>query len=206
MMARWCVSILIFTLTLFGVVSQQQIEVPNQEIVLQFVDVDLTSNAVQNTIEVVKKQLRDVGGSHIQVKALENGKLRISYFSDADISSVKKAFSDDLYSALSYASKSNGNDSSKAPLEHSSIEYDFDIYEIQSSSNTGWDFDGAIVLQLDTKSDRFLEPNLSLSIGFIETISTKNSYKTSYKVCENVSLTFSESLHVIPEVRAGPSF
>ena len=94
MMARWCISVLIFSLTLFGVVSQQQILVPNQEIVLQFEDVDLTSKQAENTVAIVKQQLQDLGAENIQVFSLENGKLKITYFSDSEVASIKETFSE----------------------------------------------------------------------------------------------------------------
>ncbi|MDO6758921.1 hypothetical protein Q4566_01815 [Tamlana sp. 2_MG-2023] len=202
MRARWCVSALIFTLTLFGVVSQQQIAVPNQEIVLQFTDVELTSHEVQHTIEVVKNQLLAAGGSHIKVKAQENGKLKISYYSDADVSSIKRAFTNEDYLALSFAN--NETPSGESPIDDSILKYNLDIYEIQSANDTGWDFDGNIVLQVETKSDRFLDPNTSISSGDLEYINASSVYKTTYKVREHVTFTIGEDLHAIPEVRAGP--
>ncbi|WP_194768362.1 hypothetical protein [Tamlana sp. I1] len=201
MLARWCLSTFIFGLALFGVVSQQQIATPNQEIVLQFTDVDLTSTEVQNTIAIVKKQLIAVGGSHIKVSTQDNGLLKIRYYSDADVSSIKKAFSneDDLALILT-----EHQANSEIPLEEGAVKYNFDIYEIQTSNDSGWDFDGTIVLQLDTKSDRFLDSNHSFSTGYLETIASHNSFKTTFKVCETIALTISEALHTIPEVRAGP--
>ncbi|MBU2951446.1 hypothetical protein KO493_12135 [Tamlana agarivorans] len=202
MIARWCVSTLIFTLTLFGVVSQQQIAVPNQEIVLQFSDVELTSHDVQHTIEVVKNQLLAAGGSHIKVKAQENGKLKISYYSDADVSSIKRAFSNEDYLSLSFTN--NDTSSGDLPLEESGLKYNLDIYEIQSANNAGWDFEGNIVLQVETKSDRFLDPNTSISARDLEHLGSSSVYKTTYKVRAHVALTIGEDLHTIPEVRAGP--
>ena len=51
------IGILILIVTFFGVASQQQTTVANQEIVLQFTDIQASSQEAQNTLEIVKKQL-----------------------------------------------------------------------------------------------------------------------------------------------------
>jgi hypothetical protein len=61
------IGFLILILTFLGVASQQQ-TVANQEIILQFTDVDVSSNEAQNTIAIVKLQLQDIGADNIQVK------------------------------------------------------------------------------------------------------------------------------------------
>ena len=61
MFARWCISTSVFLLILFGAVSQQHLDVPNQQIVLQFTDVELTSEDAKQTILIVKEQLEALG-------------------------------------------------------------------------------------------------------------------------------------------------
>lgn len=203
MIARWCISILIFGLTLFGVVSQQQIAVPNQEIVLQFEDVNLTSNQTEDAVANVKQQLQDLGAKNIKVLSLDAGKLKITYFSDADIASIKQLFLDQETLALQFTSQSQNNDSSKLPFQESSITFDINVYEIQNGQHSGWDFDGAISLDVEVKSDRFLDPNY---------ISTENKgydyidnlIHVTFKIRKAVTIQLSDPLHVIPEVRAGP--
>ena len=159
MMARWCISVLIFSLTLFGVVSQQQILVPNQEIVLQFEDVDLTSKQAENTVAIVKQQLQDLGAENIQVFSLENGKLKITYFSDSEVASIKETFSEESNLTLHLTSQIQDEDASRFPFEESNISYNLDVYEIQNGFEYGWGFDGAIGLEFEPKSDRFLDAN-----------------------------------------------
>ncbi|KAB1067093.1 hypothetical protein F6U93_11770 [Tamlana haliotis] len=202
MIARWCLSTFILSLTLFGVVSQHQVQAPNQEIVLQFTDVELTSQDVQNTIEGVKNQLLTVGGSHIKVKTQSHGKLKISYYSDADVSSIKAALSKSEYIALALAD--DDSSSEQFPVSDAPIKYDLDVYEIQSASHADWGFEGTLALQIDTKSDRFVSPSTSMSVGDLAHLKSNTSYKTTFKVCKNVMLTIGEALHAIPEVRAGP--
>ncbi|WP_298555295.1 hypothetical protein [uncultured Algibacter sp.] len=203
MIARWCISILIFGLTLFGVVSQQQIAVPNQEIVLQFEDVNLTSKQADDAVVNVKQQLQNLGVKNIKVLSLDAGKLKITYFSDADIASIKQLFLDQETLALQFTSQSQDKDSSKLPFQESSIIYDINVYEIQNGQHSGWDFDGAISLNVEVKSDRFLDPNY-ISVESLSYDYTDNLIHVTYKIRRAITIQLSDPLHVIPEVRAGP--
>lgn len=203
MVARWCISVLIFSLTLFGVVSQQQISVANQEIVLQFQDVDLTSKQTENTVASVKQQLQSLGAENIHVLALENGKLKITYYSDTEVSSVKETFSEENTVALHISTQTQNEDSSSFPFEDSNISYNLDVYEIQNGQDSGWDFDGAIGLENEPKSDRFLDPNYFPV--------QPNGYQhddmliqVAFKIRKEITILISDPLHSIPEVRAGP--
>jgi len=203
MIARWCISVLIFSLTLFGVVSQQQILVPNQEIVLQFEDVDLTSKQTENTVAIVKQQLQNLGAENIQVLSLENGKLKITYFSDSEVASIKETFSEENNLVLHLTSQSQEEDSSSFPFEESNINYNLDVYEIQNGQDSEWGFDGAIGLELEPKSDRFLDPN-NLSNKHIGCQYEDYLIQVAYKIRREITIQISDPLHTIPEVRAGP--
>ena len=203
MIVRWCISVLIFSLTLFGVVSQQQVLVANQEIVLQFEDVDLTSKQTENTVAIVKQQLQDIGAENIQVLSLENGKLKIAYYSDDDIASIKKIFSKENNLVLHLSSQTQNENSSEFPFEESNVSYNLDVYEIQKGHDSGWGFDGAIALDIEPKSDRFLDPNY-LSMQHIGYIYEDTLLQVAYKISREISIQLSSPLHSIPEVRAGP--
>lgn len=203
MIARWCISVLIFGLTIFGVISQQQIAVPNQEIVLQFEDANLASNKTEETISVINRQLRGLGAKNIKVLNLQEGRLKITYYCDADIASIKQLFLDQETLALQLTSQSQENHSSKLPLQDSDISYAINIYEIQNGQHSGWDFDGVIVFDTEVKSDRFSDPNYL----FIPSVGYNHSYNlihNTYKIRKAITIQISDALHTIPEVRAGP--
>ncbi|WP_298534321.1 hypothetical protein [uncultured Algibacter sp.] len=204
MIARWCISAFIFLLTLFGVISQQQIAVPNQEIILQFSDIELTSEDAKHTILIVRKQLEALGVENIQIKSQGNGKLKISYYCDADISSIKNSFAKAHNLDLNYQSGTTGRGASEFPSPENSIAYNINVYEIQSSSDSGWDFDGAFTLEVEVKSDRFLDPNINFSAGNLELKRLTQVSNVAFRVQKNVSVAIRETLHTIPEVRAGP--
>lgn len=205
MIARWCISTLIFTLTLFGAISQQQIEVPNQEIVLQFTDVELTSEGAKHTIAIVKAQLLELGVENIKVKAQQNGKLKISYYSDAEISSIKRNFAKNNNIVLDYSATNQDEDPSKFPSEENSISYNLAVYEIQKNSDSGWGFDGTFVLDVEVKSDRFLDPNLYFLVSGLDCRNTNSIARVAYRVRRNITIEIGEALHSKPEVRAGPN-
>jgi hypothetical protein len=205
MIARWCISALIFSLTVFGVISQQQLAVPNQEIVLQFSDVELSSEDAKKTIATVKAQLLELGVENIKVKAQQNGKLKISYYSIADISSIKRNFSKSNDVILDYSVTKQDENSDKFPSQNDGVSYDIDVYEIQNHSDSEWDFDGAFVLDVEVKSDRFLDPNLYLSVSGLDLINANNVVKLAYKVRRKITIEIGEASHSKPEVRAGPN-
>jgi hypothetical protein len=203
MLARWCFSVLIFGLTLFGAVSQQQMLLPNQEIVLQFENVNLNSNQTKNAVAIVKQQLLSLGVENIRVLELENGTLKITYFSAADIASIKARFSQENEIALQLTSYCKNTESSNFPTEDSNASYNLDVFEIQKTQDSGWDVNGIISLELESKSNRFLEPNQPIA-GGIAYRHEDNLTKVAHKICREVTFIRSNTLHAIPEVRAGP--
>ncbi|TNJ46141.1 hypothetical protein KFZ70_08795 [Tamlana fucoidanivorans] len=204
MIARWCISIFVLVLTLFGVVSQQQTPAPNQEIVLEFAHVELSSEEALKTIGEVKEQLQEVGVTNVQIKPLDDGKLKISYFSESDVTSVKRAFAKNPYLAVE-TDASTPKKSSEIPSHDESLQYHFDIYEIEPGDYSGWDFNGSVVLQLDNKSDRFLDPSLKLNTSGLVHNHLSKQVKVSYRVQQTIAIALDTPLHSIPEVRAGPN-
>ena len=202
MKSKWYISALILILTLFGAISQQQITVPNQEIVLQFTDASITSKDTQNTIAIVKKQLQDIGVSNIQVKETENGKLKITYYSDADVASIKKTFSKEKNLTLDYTFNNQNEEPSKRPFDENAISYNLDIYEIQNGNDVEWDLNGTSVVELKSESNRLSNPNIYAFINAVEI--TENIEKVAYKIHYNIAIAIDNTSHKIPEVRAGP--
>ncbi|MEP5339744.1 MAG: hypothetical protein ABJL44_09585 [Algibacter sp.] len=202
MKARWCISAIIFILTLFGVVNQQQIALPNQEIVLQFTDVQLSSDAAKNTIARVKGQLQAIGVDNLQVLEGENGQLKITYYSDADVASIQKTLSRENNLTLDYSDLNQ--DSSNLPHEEYDVSYNLDVFEIQKVNDTYSGEDGKVVLEPKPKNDRIYNPTFDVSSNDIRVSEKENLVKVAYKIAQQISFEIEEALHSIPEVRAGP--
>ncbi|MEL0454746.1 hypothetical protein WJN01_00800 [Flavobacteriaceae bacterium SZ-1-7] len=203
MIARWCISVLIFTLTLFGVVSQQQVTLPNQEIVLQFSDVALTSDDTQYAIASVKKQLQDLGAENIKVKHLENGSINIEYFSDADTASIKEILSNNEVLAFDFSDNPTKENKSHLPF-NDKVYFDLDVYEIQNGNDTKGDLNGAIVLEVEVKSNRSLEPNINLFFNPTDLKGEADFTKRPNTIRKNIAIAIKNTSHKIPEGRAGP--
>ena len=131
---RWYISILILALIAIGnVASKQQTAIPNQEIVLQFTSESVSSEDAQSAIAVVKEQLENAGIADIQVQELQEGLLKITYYSSSDVASIKALLSKGNTLNLGYVSY--GNKENNKPSKDHSIDYNIDVYEIQQGDD-----------------------------------------------------------------------
>ena len=202
MKSRWYISILIITLTLLGsMASKQQATIPNQEIVLQFTSETVTPDDTQNTIALVKQQLQTAGVTDIRVQQLQDGELKITYFSRADIARIKEVLSQDQTLALGYVS--HDNQQGNMPSEDHTIGYDFDIYEIQQGNDFS-ELDRKLALETKGEHDRFFNPNVLIAPEECSIDTKDNSDKAAYKFRTSIAIAIDNSSHNIPEVRAGP--
>ncbi len=196
------IGVLILILTVLGVASQQQIPVANQEIVLQFTDIEVTSAEAQNALSIVKNQLLDLGVDDIKIKKEESGKLRITYYSDVNVALVKETLSKEKRIQFNYASNKK-----EEGQEHSSdgevINYDIIIYEIQNTHDTNLVFNG-YVLETKSENDRVFEPNVFLPTRIIDVGEDDSIAKITFKIWRNVDHSRDNPSYIFPEVRAGP--
>ncbi|WP_147376135.1 hypothetical protein [Ichthyenterobacterium magnum] len=205
MNSKWYFSTLIIILALLGgIASQQQTSVPNQEIVLQFNDDEVTSNEAQNTITIVKEQLEAIGVDNIQILDLEQGQLKITYYSDADISSIKKIFSKDKTLAFDDATKHQEESPAKIPSENKSVSYNLDVFEIHNGSDIASGLSGKLALESKTGNDRFFNPNTFMSIKETDDKEDESIIKVAYKLRRDIAIAIDNTSYKIPEVRAGP--
>ncbi len=200
MKLKWYIGALIIVLTLLGV-GQHQISVPNQQIVLQFVD-DVSSNETQNAVAIVKKQLQDVGADNIIVCDGEDGRLKISYYSALNVARIKNILSDESQFDLGIVENQHENDSELPSEEGGQNTYNFDVYEIQKESNSDWDFNGTNILELKSEVKRFYYPKVYATIDDIDLreIISKVTFKLHYKI----AIALDNESYKLPKVRAGP--
>lgn len=203
MNSRRYIGALIIVLTFLGVVYQQQNTLPNQEIVLQFTDVEVTSVETQNTIALVKEQLQNLGADNIQVKKTEEGTLKITYYSATNVSYIKRSLSEENVLTLDGNLDNQDREPSNLPIENSSISYNLNVYEIQNGNDTDWNFVENSILQIKSDNERLLNPNVFVSVIELDD-KEENSYKVAYKISRNIALAIDNMSHNIPEVRAGP--
>lgn len=196
------IGILILVLTCLGVVSQQQTQKANQEIVFHFTNIEASSNEAQNTISVVKEQLYEIGVSNIKVSHQDNGKLKISYYSDVDVANVKAELFNKMKLDLDYVFEHEENNANHSSGEDSP-NFNLDIYEIQNTQQSNSGFDGCVLVK-KSEFDRYYDPNTFFAFSTLQVRNDNNSEKVALKVWGYVENRISNPFNIFPEVRAGP--
>ena len=177
--------------------------VPNQQIVIQFSNHQITSKEANSAVEVLKQQLKEIGAEKLEIGQFNSGQLTITYYSDTDVMSIQKVLTNEESLVLNYLLENESDDDKNPGKEEL---YKFNVSEIQDSPINNWDFEGTEVTELNHKSDRYYFPKLKYS-------STKEDIENhSFKEFLRLKITsiyhFNKSkfAHQIPQVRAGPSF
>jgi hypothetical protein len=203
MNAKWYFSTLIILLTLLGsVANQEQACVPNQEIVLQFTNDEVSLDESQNAIAIVKKQLHRLGIDDIQVGDLENGALTIAYHSSIDVESIKKSLLENNISVGATIDKDQKDQQS--PLKDNTKNYNLDIYEIHKNTDNSQGSAGKYVLVIKQDYDRYTNLNFFSNVQEINVSETNNLVKQAFKIQGSVAIAIDHTSYAIPEVRAGP--
>ena len=205
MKLRLYISTFIITLTLLGTLCKEQAVVPNQEIVLQFIDANIATSQTQSTIATVKAQLKALGADNIQVtEDAINGKLKIAYYSDSDVLHVEKILSKENKVELDVTANSQDNNHSEFPSDKNTKIFNLDVYKIQDSSDTNTGLDGKLAIELKPESDRFFNPIVDFFAVEIDNRKRDRIIKVAYKLNRNIAIAIDNTSHNIPEVRAGP--
>ena len=202
MKPKWYLNTFILIIAFLGAVLQQ-FSVPNQEIILQFEGHEISLDETENAIADVKKLLQDIGIKKIKVYKGANGVLKISYFSEVDVVSIKKIFSKEKALKLSYSSLDFNEDPFKVLTKKKSITYQLDVFVIQKSKENALDSNG-LVIESSTENDRFFNLDFYYP-DLLKELRLKNRIeKVAYNIFGNKSIEIDNASHNIPKVRAGP--
>ncbi|WP_179376661.1 hypothetical protein [Winogradskyella wichelsiae] len=177
--------------------------VPNQQIVIQFSDKDISSEDSENAIVAIQNKLENIGVSQIQIGENNQGTLRIIYHSDADVEDIQHA----LFNVedLTIAYNSSHNKSHNLPDSKHLKNYEINISEIKTNNNTDWDFNGTQVVEVNQKTDRLSYFKIHSS-GFYNQNSIHNyDIKISVVIVNDLTTAIHNVSYIIPEVRAGPT-
>ena len=195
MKSKWYFGILITALAFF-VVCQQEMTVPNQQIVFQFVDNQTTVSQTEATIAVVKHQLKNIGVKNTTVVE-QNGTLKITYYSDASVAIVKAVLlKEKLIKAVA------ANLPSDNPLHQN---YNFDVFEIKTATESGVGFDGKYIVEAKQEYTRASQVTVSFSAILENIIQLDQPVVVGKKVNTNISISIDKGTFNIPEGRAGPT-
>ncbi|WP_299064805.1 hypothetical protein [uncultured Polaribacter sp.] len=194
MQAKWYFSTFFLIFIYFGA-FQEQVSIPNQEIVLEFVDANINEKDIEKSIAEVKEKLLKVGITNIVIHKSETSTLKISYFSKIDIKNIREILSKENQLVL------NAN----SPYKDNSTNYNFDVYELNDATQLS-NVDKKFVFDIKYNSDRFTTVNYSTLIKNLESSTAEQLYKTAYKANKNSPFTKDKTSCKEPEVRAGPKF
>ena len=193
MKAKWYFGTLLLIFICFGA-FQEQVSIPNQEIVLEFVDAKINKKDIDNTIAEVKEKLLKIGVENIHIEEKQKGTLKISYYSNFQIENIKKELAKEDKIVLN----KNSN-----PKEKHSSNYSIDIHELKSGTDVS-SSDHNLIFEIKYNSDRYTTYNYYAFLKKSDTYKVDQIFKTTYKVNKNNPFTKDRTSHKEPEVRAGP--
>ena len=201
MKLKWYFSTLIVTVALFfGVVSQHQHAVPNQEIVLQLSGDGYAQDTAEQAISVVTEHLQSIGAENIQVNKDDAGVLKITYYCDSDIASIKRILSEEDALAFDNAASKH----KESPSEKHKTTYNFDVFEIQNGFDIAFNHAGKVAVELKASSHHFSNLNDYPFAAYLTDAIEVPSIKVAYKFYKDIALAIDHNSEKIPEVRAGP--
>lgn len=197
MQAKWYISTLFLLLIYFGA-FQEQVSMPNQEIILEFVDYKINKKDIENTIAEVKEKLLKVGVANIVIKKTKKGTLKISYYSAVHIDNVKEVLVEKNQLVLNQNSENNQKNKN-------SSNYNIDIHELTDETDIS-NSDYKFVFEIKYNSDRLTTVNYFALVKKSEQYKTDQLYKIAYKINKNNPFTKDRTSYKEPEVRAGPKY
>lgn len=201
MKIKWYLSTLVIVLASLGF-CQNQISIPNQEILVQFNTEEVTIEQSKKAIDVIKQQLHNFGIESFHIREIQNGELRISYHSSLDVENIKKALAEkEIGLALtSLQDKKSSKDPSGDPQK----DFNLDVYEIQKPSDSH--SAGKFVIVVKQDFDRFLNSNFYPTFNQTDFAQLNDVENLPNNSIAYIAFAIKNTSHVIPEVRAGPAF
>lgn len=198
---KWFISAFIFALAIVGI-SLEQASVPNQEIVLQFTDVEVTLDETEEAISLIKSQLEALDVANIQIQKSGNGALKITYYSDIHVSEIKKIVLKKRDVTVNQTLYTPAEDDSELPLKEEVISYQIDVHEIRKNV----DIVGSSGNVLEPKSEiiRFFTPDVYAPVSKQKGVEKNKAEKLAYTIHSKNAIAIEDSSCHIPEVRAGP--
>lgn len=200
MNAKWCVSTLFIILALLGF-CQEQKKASNQQISLEFADVELASNTAHDEIlAVITKKLQVLGVDTIEVIENDETQLSIRYYSDIDAESVKKFLSQEGRFLANEDEIPTEDDSDGLPGQYNLV-----VLDLHQHTDNGYQIKATLVAGQDHNFDSKVIPVvLALTNKF--TLEFNATVELALKINSKVAIVANNTSHQIPEVRAGPTW
>ncbi len=188
-------------LVLVGAIHQQNVDIPNQEILLQLNSDELTLEDSQTAIQTVERGLNSVGVKNFKVNDNGDGVFKITYYSDADVEVVKRLLTQKIRSELD---TDEDDIPFELPSDQDALSYNLDVYEIHEGSDADSGLNGIAVTETNHKADRFSKPKHTHPSLYITSNEDYLSLTVGVKFNRYNVFTLQNTDQKIPEVRAGP--
>lgn len=201
MNTKWYISTLIIILALIGL-NQEQTKVANQQIVLQFSDIEMTSvTAHDDAIATITKKLQTFGIANIEIIENDDTQLSIRYYSDIDALSIGKFLSQDCQLALTYS----GLDQLPIDFPEDKLPESCSIVvsDLQQQTDDGLGLNGKFAFELNQDYKRFSNPVVIPHNNLI-VFEQDAIVQVAYKINKVIAIAIDNTSRTIPEVRAGP--
>jgi hypothetical protein len=200
---RWYIPICLIVLAYFGI-SEERSTLPNQEIIVRFDGSSVGLVEARQAISEVTEKLKTIGIRQIQVSDLQNGRLKVSYYSRLDVSQVRQLFQSHGGLHVADFAKHKNPVPFQAPFgNESGSYYKLDIVKIDEDLGSNMGLHGFPVEIKSIKDYNFI-PVISLAASHTEFLGSEFE-NVSPKNYGDLSLLRTLSPHYIPEVRAGPT-
>ncbi|WP_298352090.1 hypothetical protein [uncultured Dokdonia sp.] len=192
---KWYLYTFIIALAILGI-SLEQNTVPNQEILIKFATSQNNVHNTQDAIALVKSKLENVDVSNIKVEKLIDGTLKLSYYSDLEVSEIQEIFSE-TNNSQAYTTTPD-----HYPTDDGADYYKLDIYKIRDTS----DFDGPAGHIIEPKSETTRATSFDTYAAFNnQQVREENSNThTTYTLYRYNAIALENIQYRIPQVRAGP--
>jgi len=199
MNSKWCVSTLFIILALLGL-SQEQKKTSNQQISLEFADVERSSNSAHDEIlAVITKKLEVLGVDAIEVIENDERQLSIRYYSDVDAESVKKFLSEEGQFTIGFdGEKPVDNQDEQLPGQYNLV-----VLDLHQQIDNGFQLKATLVTAQDYKFE-ITYNSFTLPVNNEIAIDHDVIDELAIKINRDVAITVNNTSHNIPEVRAGP--
>lgn len=195
---KWFISAFIIALAIVSI-SLEQRTAPNQEIIITFSDTQTDPTQTEKAIALVKSKLSSLEADNIKVDQLDNGSLKVTYYSTIDVTEIKNKLSPTTSSQTTYNLENNN---SSLPGDKDLALYKLDVYKIQDSPDMG----GAAGITIESKSEYTRSSSLKTyaSLHKLSESVTESKTQTAYNIHKRCDIAFINSFYNIPETRAGP--
>lgn len=194
---KWYIPLLVVVFAFAGMTNQQSALDANQEILIEFSEIEVDDLMTDDVISDITAQLKALGADNIRISKLPFGRLKIHYYSALDVSEVQEILN---YSEFISAKNESDGKSDKIPSEEN---HSYNIAVVKILKEAELPLQGTTV-DIIRLQDNFVKPKLIAS-GILPSFTAEFSITApDERILTEEIKHPSEFLKSLPEIRAGP--